>query len=178
MIEALIDALLAGWRWLLPFTVIPEYGCGVRLRLGLNPVALGPGLHWIIPWGVDAVLTDNAVIATSTLSPQSLTTRDSVDVVLSVILTWKIRDAVKLLVYTEGRESVLSDVACGLVTSAVSDADWSELTTEDFRAELLKSVRKRAFRYGIEVEGVAFHSLARCQSIRLLTDHALTTEEA
>ena len=170
MLETLLRALERFGGWLLPWAVLDEYECGVLLRLGRFRRVLEPGWHWIIPFGVDHVILDNAVTATTVLSPQSLTTRDGVSVTLALVLTWRIRDAEKFLLRVEGRETVLQDAACALASAAVSTAEWHELAAAPFCDTLRADVRKRAFRYGVEVEGVGFQSLARCESLRLWTD--------
>lgn len=169
MLDTLLHALAGAWRWLVPWVVVPHYDRGVLLRLGHMHREVGPGLHWIIPFGVDALLSTNVVTASTTLPPQSLTTRDDVEVVLAAAVAWKVRDVARFLLEVEGSETVLRDSACGILADAVRAAEWADVKAPGFAASCHKAIRKRAFRFGVEVEDVALHSCTRAQSIRLWT---------
>lgn len=142
------------------------------LRFGKFQRKLEPGLHWIYPFGIDRVLEDNVVPTTRGLSPQSLVTSDGHSVTVAVLVTFQTSDVKKLLLEIEGAESVMIDATYGIVAAEVGKTPWDDLRTEAFAERVTKNVRRRAFRYGIEVLQVQFSDIAKCRSHRLWTDSA------
>ena len=174
--ETFIAAVQAFGAWLLPVRVVMEYERAIVFRLGRVHRELGPGIHPIWPLGIEHLTADNVVTTTTVLPPMSLTTADARNIVASPVLTWKIRDVRKLIVEVEGRDTVLVDSASGIIAAAVASTEWTRIASPDFADSLLREIRKRAFRYGIEVERVGFQSLAACESLRLWTDAAAPVE--
>lgn len=167
MFDRLLDFLLAFGGKLLPFTILDAYEQGVVLRFGTYQRTIGPGYHWIIPFGVDKVLSDSCVLSTARLNPQSLTTADGTQCVVGAVITSKVRDIRKLLLDCEDKDQALIDMSFGIIAAEVVKAKWDDLHTEEFQDKVTKAVRARGFRFGLEVERVQFSDLARCRSIRL-----------
>ncbi len=166
-----IDLLLQFWTLLLPACVIEPYQRAIVIRLGKFHRELEPGFHWIIPFGVDRVLDQTVVPSVHCLSPQSLTTRDGKCCAVQAVLTWRISDIRKLLLDVDDANSALIDAAHGIIAVHVAGADWGQLTTPDFLAGVHRDIRKRAFRWGIEVLAVQFSDLQQCRSLRLWQEH-------
>ena len=99
-IEQFID-LFRFWQ------VINAYEEGVVLRLGKYHRNIGPGFHFIIPFNIEEVLRDNVVPTTTRITEQTMTTADLQQVVISVILRWRISDIRKILVEVEDADQVL-----------------------------------------------------------------------
>ena len=167
MFDRLLDFLLAFGGKLLPFTILNSYEQGVILRLGSYQRTIGPGYHWIIPFGVDEVFSDSCVISTARLNPQSLTTADGTQCVVGAVITSKVSDIRKLLLECEDKDQALIDMSFGIIASEVTKVTWDELHTEEFSEKVTKAVRKRGFRFGLEEERVQFSDLSKCRSIRL-----------
>lgn len=150
--------------------VVNDYEAGVVLRLGHFHRKLGPGFHFMLPFGIEQVYTDNCVPSTLSLGPQSLTTRDGVSVVVSGIVTWRIHDIRKMLLEVEDAESVLTDSAYGLIGDSVRAAEWAEVQAPEFAAALTSVIRQKAFRWGIKVSAVQLSDVSRSKSLRLWKD--------
>lgn len=170
MLETLLQAAREFGAWFVPWHVLQEYERGVVMRWGRVHREVGPGWCWLWPCGIEHVLSDNVVTTTSVLPTMSLTTRDGRSMVCTPVLTWKIRNVRKLLLEVEGRDTVLVDSACSIIASAVNASEWHAVADATFAEQLLQDVRKRAFRYGVEVESVGFQSLVACESLRLWTE--------
>lgn len=167
MFDRLIDLILSSLQAFLFFTIIDVYEKGVILRLGRYHRTIEPGFHFIAPFFVDRVLTDTVVPTTKVLGTQSLTTQDGVSVVLEAVVTYRTHDIRRLLLEVENAESAMRDACYGVISRAVTYAQWDDLRTAAFVDQLTKDVRKRAFKFGIEVQDVQLGDLARSRSIRL-----------
>ncbi len=152
-------------------TVIEPYKQGLVLTLGKprrkEPV-LGPGFHWQWPLGIDAVLTENVVPATETLSAQSVDTVDDHSLVFSLMVKWRVGDLRKFLLEVEDADSVLEDVVAGTVAELVTVNELETVRSPDFWAGALKTARRECRKYGIVLEDLKYRDLSKVQTIRLM----------
>lgn len=180
MFERLIDLVINFLELFKFWIVIDEFERGVVLTLGkprdkrflgfFGGYLLEPGIHWVWPMAIESVLTDNVVPTTVSLKPQSLTTKDGASIVISVAITWKIKDIRKLLLDVEDADGALVDSAHGAVCDLVSKNTWADIQLPEFSKELTRSVRKKAFRWGIEVDEVYVSDKVQTPSIRIIGD--------
>ncbi len=168
MFDRLFEVLAQCWHFLLPFCVVDQYQKAVVLRFGKYHRTLEPGIHWAWPCGIEAVIDQQVAWNTSGLLDQSLTTRDGKQVTVSAVLTWRVKNVEKFLLEVMDQDSVLADVAIGMVAQYVLRTDWADLMKAEGLDTLSKDVRKRAFRYGMEVTGVQFANVTQSRSLRLL----------
>lgn len=168
MLDRLIDLLTQCIGWFVPFCVVDEFERGIVLRFGKFHRELDPGFHWIIPFEVERVIADNVVPRTMNLGAQSLTTKDGAQIVLGVILTARIHDIRKSLLDVEHVDAAVQDSCYAEVARVVHEHTWDEMQAESINDELLKSCRKRAFGYGVEIMRAQFSDLARCKSLRII----------
>ena len=170
MFDRLLELLSTCWHRLVPFFVVNQYQRAVVLRLGVFHRELAPGFHWIWPlfeWTLD----HDVVPRVHRLQPQSVNTRDGCACVVQLVLTWRVSDVRKLLLEVEDAEHAIQDAAQGVLAARIARADWSELIVPEFLDEAQKDMRKRAFRWGIEIMQVQFSDLQRCKSLRLWQEH-------
>lgn len=167
MLDRLIDLILQWVGWLVPFTVIMQYERAVVLRLGVYRRELGPGLHWIVPFGIDSVLADNVVPRTTNLAGQSLTTKDGRTVIAAAIVTSSINNIRKATLEVEGVTEALRDSCYGTIGTLVASHTWDDLRKVEFLETLTKACRKNGWRFGIEIERVALSDLASTKAISL-----------
>jgi len=170
MFERLLDLLLAWVDRIVPFKVLDPFQEGVVLRFGLFQRELGPGFHWIIPFGVEMVLEDNVVPRTVNLGAQSLTTRDGVPVVIGGVVTASISNIRKALLEVEGVDDALKDSCYGVIGQLVGSHTWDELHADDFAGKLTDACKKQASEYGIRIKRVQLSDMARMRAIRLHVD--------
>lgn len=170
MIDRLLDFLLEILDLFRFWTVIDAFEEGVVLRLGKYSRTIGPGLHLMLPFGLEEDMTESVVPTTKNLGPQSLTTFDDVAVVVSGVITYRIHDIKKVLLEVEDAETCLEDSSYGVIGEMVNHTEWDSLIDAEFHEELSKMIRKRAWRWGIEVMQVQLAEVAKCWSVRLWND--------
>jgi regulator of protease activity HflC (stomatin/prohibitin superfamily) len=168
MLDRLIDLILQWVGWFVPFLVVDAFEQAVVLRLGNYHRTLGPGFHWIIPFGVERAITDNVVPRTRNLGPQSLTTQDRCLIVLAAVVTLRIHDIRKSVLEVEDVDDAVSDSCYAEIAAVVHRHTWEELQGDDIGDELLRACRKRAFQYGVEVMRVQLSDRAKTRTYRLM----------
>ena len=167
MLDRLFDFLLLVYKKLIPWVILDEYERGVILRWGRKHRALGPGWHWRWPLGIENYLSASVVTDTCRMPPQSLTTADGVSIVVSAVITSHVVDVEKLLLECEDKDQAMLDSAFAVIARLVTTNKWEDIHTERFANRMTLHVKRKAERFGIAVESVAFADVARCRSVRL-----------
>lgn len=150
------------------FEVVDPYQRGVQLRLGTFKRVLEPGFYFILPFGIDRVMTENVVTETMTTLPQSLTTKDGQAVVVSLVVTFRISDVKVFLLEVEGRNAVIGDIAYGATANFIMSRTWEELASCTLDKDLSKTIRAATKRYGVEIVQVQPSDFQRCRSLRIV----------
>lgn len=172
MLDRLVDVLLQFIGLFQFFAVVETWNRGVRLRFGKDPVELSPGLHWIIPFAVDHVIETGVVPQVHKLQAQTVTLADGHTVVVEPIVTFRVSDPVAFVCEVEDAESAICDTAAAVIRRRLCGSDWETLLNSE-RSEKLEGAittecRRIGKRWGIEILTVAFASLARARTIRLI----------
>lgn len=150
--------------------VLDEYERGIVLRWGRYHRTVGPGLHWKIPFLVEVFLTDNVVTRTTGSSGLTLTLLDGTEATINVITRWRIHDIKKVLLEVEGIDDVLRDCVYAEASRHVRAAKWEDLLTPEWEASLAKDIRKKGWKYGVEIEDVALGDCTKCFPLSLIKD--------
>lgn len=177
MFDKLVD-LFAQFVDLFKFwVVVDEYQRAVILRLGKFQKEAGPGLHWLVPFGVDRAIEVTVVTKTADLWPAFLTIRDGQTVSASVIIRYNIRDVKKAVLEVDHVLDAIKDAVNGHVSRLVRAATWEELNSPEFADNLPKECRKRAWRYGIEIEDVIISDLCKTRILGILSNGNSNTNQ-
>jgi regulator of protease activity HflC (stomatin/prohibitin superfamily) len=176
MIDRLVQLLIDGAKLFKFFCVVRAFEGGVILRLGRFHREVAPGFHWLWPFELEELVYTNVVDELIEIGPQSLTTADGVSIVLSTVVTFAVKDPRKFLLEVEGANQAVADAAVGAQARYVLGKTWRELLASDKPEELTAIVRKRGWRYGVEVRSVEVKDFTRSRSYRLLSSANRTIE--
>jgi regulator of protease activity HflC (stomatin/prohibitin superfamily) len=169
MFDKLIDLIITFAKLFQFWRVLSPYQAGVRIRLGKYHSTLGPGWHWFAPFNIDSLIEDSVVTETIEIRPQSLTTKDGKQIVLSSVVTCHIEDVKTFLLDVEGRNAALKDATCGVISDFIMKRTWAELNDiQDIGNELAKAVRRKAKMYGVNVHTVQLADFTITRSFRLI----------
>jgi regulator of protease activity HflC (stomatin/prohibitin superfamily) len=169
LFDKLVDLIIQFARLFQFWKVVAHWEAGVRIRFGKYQATLEPGFHWMIPFNIDRLISDNVVTETMRTKPQSLTTKDGVAVVISLVITFTITDIKTFLLDCEGRNAVVGDSAYGATAAFIMKKTYAELIEiTDIGHELAKVVRQQAKKYGAAITSVQVVDFARCESLRLM----------
>ncbi|MEE8550398.1 MAG: SPFH domain-containing protein, partial [Gemmatimonadota bacterium] len=81
--------------------VLWEYERAVVFRLGRLQLQRGPGLIFLVPFGVERMQRVSLRIIALDIQPQDVITRDNVSVKVNAVLYFRVRDPVKAIVEVE-----------------------------------------------------------------------------
>lgn len=168
MFDRLIELVIQFIELFRFFQVVKTYQGGVILRLGKFKRNAKVGFNWLLPFYIDEVIHCNVVTETMLVGPQSLTTRDGKQVVVSTVITFKVEDPKIFLLEIEGANRVIEDSTFGEVSDWVTSRTWGQLVEADVANELSKKMRRRAKVFGVEIQRVQIVDLTTSRSIRLL----------
>lgn len=172
MFDRFIDFLL---QWLNLFRfweVVDQYNQGLLLRLGKAGRVLEPGLHFRWPFGIDRVIEDQVVPRVHRLPAQTVTLRDGSTVVVEPIVTFLVKDFRKFICEVENAEGAILDTVAATVRRRLASSTWEVLVdgerSENLEEDMTKAAKSKGRRWGIEILQVAFASLAKAKTIRLI----------
>jgi regulator of protease activity HflC (stomatin/prohibitin superfamily) len=151
----------------LPFYVVPQYESGLILRLGVYRKDAKPGFNWKL-FFFDEVITCRNTTTTMNVEPQTLTTKDGKNVIVSSIVKYRIVDPKIFLLEVEDAFDAIADICQGETKRLIVDRTWDECTTNDLDNEIQKKTKSSAKRWGIDVDLVTITELAIVRSYRLL----------
>lgn len=149
---AWLSRVFSSWR---PWIVVPPWEIAVRVRLGKNAVALGPGPHFRLPL-VDVVVCVNTRLRITTCPPVTHGTSNGRVLVRKASAGYTIDDPLAALSRYNSAD--------GAVDSMLQ-AEVAKLTTAE---ECLASMRETFGTHGIRVEFVRFVDDAEVRAFRLM----------
>lgn len=176
-LERIVDYLLGLINDIMPFTVIPHYNRGVRLRFGKkagehwmrSSTVLSHGFHWKIPFG-DDIMEHMVKTTTMNVSEQSVTTKDGFSIVVASVVKYNVRDVETLLLEVDTAVDALNDMVKGIIRSKIIETNWAECNDSSLSGKISKQVKHEAAKWGIEVEEITLTDLGVMRSVRLLMD--------
>ncbi len=148
--------------------VIDQYDMGVVLRFGKYHRTVGPGLHWIIPWGVEEQMYDTVVRTTSYLDTQTVTSSDGKSVNITGILVYKIGNIKRWLLEVDDAEEALHDMTYGIISELAETKTWAQVMKPAFMAEVTEMVQEEAISWGARVVAVKLADRVQSRSLRLM----------
>ena len=144
----IIVVLLTGLR------IAQEYQRGVVFRLGRYAGLRGPGLYWIIPFGIERAVTIDIRTRTVSAEQQETITRDSVTVKLNAVLWYRVVDAAKSVIAVADAPAAVYQLALTSLRNSIGQHDLDEVLQErDKINQLLRqNIAGSTEAWGIEVE--------------------------
>lgn len=171
MFDKLVDFLLNFIGLFKFWTVIRDFEGGIILRLGKFHRMARPGWNWKYPFDVEECFYAHVNMITRIVGPQSLTTKDDISLIVSVVITEKIEDIKKFLLDCTNGHSIIEDATYGAVATIIHNSTWEELVTSDIARQLEITVRRQAKKYGVEIIQLQLVDFTKSKSLRLMQSH-------
>ena len=173
VIDFLIDCISIFKFW----EVLEEYQQGVVLTLGRprsgwyngwrEPV-VGPGFYLVLPFYIEAILTDNVMVESNVLPSQTLQTADGLQVTVKAAVLWRINNIKTILLKVNGGDKTIHDAVACTIADLVRVSTWAEINTAGWHVSLQDACHRSAVKYGLEVVKLALVDLVRTDlSLRL-----------
>jgi regulator of protease activity HflC (stomatin/prohibitin superfamily) len=134
--------------------VAKEYQRAVVFRLGRYTGLRGPGLFWLIPFGIERETRIDLRVVTNPIEQQETITRDSVTVKVNAVLWFRVSNPEKAVLTIENFKFAVQQVALTSLRNVIGQHDLDEvLKSRDSINALLKSnVVETTLPWGVTVE--------------------------
>ncbi len=107
-----------------------EYQRGVVFRLGRLTRAKGPGLVFLVPFGVESMRRMDLRIVALDIPPQDTITRDNVSVKVNAVVYFRVTDPAKAVVEIEDYYFATSQLAQTTLRSVIGQSELDEILVE------------------------------------------------
>lgn len=136
--------------------VLWEYERGVIFRLGKLTRAKGPGLIFLVPYGVERMRKMDLRIVALDIPPQDTITKDNVSLSVNAVVYFRVADPAKAVVEIEDYYFATSQLAQTTLRSVIGQSELDELLAERERInEIVREIIDEGTDpWGIDVTGV------------------------
>ena len=136
--------------------ILWEYERGVVFRLGKLTRAKGPGLVFLVPYGIERMKKMDLRIIALDIAPQDTITKDNVSCTVNAVVYFRVVDPAKAVVEVEDYFFATSQIAQTTLRSVVGQSELDELLAQ--RERINEIVRRiidmETDPWGIEVTSV------------------------
>jgi regulator of protease activity HflC (stomatin/prohibitin superfamily) len=176
MFDKLVDLLVQFIHLFKFWVILTEWEEGFILRWGKFNRMVGPGFHWRLPFNIDNTYYASNNMMTRIVGPQSLTTKDDVSLIVSVVITERVEDVKKFIMECTHGRSIIEDSTYGAVATIIHDRTWNELREIDLARQLEITVRRQAKKYGVDIIQLQLVDFTKSKSLRLMQSHTEGSE--
>jgi len=161
-------ASVGGVALLSSLRVLWEYQRGVIFRLGRLTSAKGPGLVFLVPFGIERMRKMDLRIVALDIPPQDTITKDNVSVTVNAVVYFRVTDPSKAVVEIEDYYFATSQLAQTTLRSVIGQSELDEILVE--RDQVNRVVRdiidQGTDAWGIEVTAVEVKDIGLPQEMK------------
>ena len=163
--------------------IATEYQRGVVFRLGRYMETRGPGLYFLIPFGIETQSLIDIRIKTVPVESQETITRDSVTIRVNAALWYKVIDPAKSVIAVNDVFSAIYQLALTTLRNTIGQHDLDEvLQARDKINDILRqSVIPATAGWGIEIERLEMKDVelpANMQQVMAMQAEAIREKRA
>ena len=168
--EIVIPVLLviAGIGALSTFRVLFEYERGVVFRLGKLLRAKGPGLVFVLPFGIDRLRKMDLRTVALDVAPQDTITKDNVTLKVTAVVYFRVIDPAKAVIEIEDYYFATSQLSQTTLRSVIGQSELDELlaSREHINEHIREILDRGTDPWGIEVTGVEIKDIDLPQEMK------------
>jgi regulator of protease activity HflC (stomatin/prohibitin superfamily) len=165
----LIPAIIAaGAAILTGVRILYEYERGVVFRLGKLTRAKGPGLVFLVPFGIDRLRKMDLRIVALDIAPQDTITKDNVTLRVNAVVYFRVADPTKAVIEIEDYFFATSQLAQTTLRSVIGQSELDELLAERDRINevVRRIIDEGTDPWGIDVTGVEIKDIDLPQEMK------------
>src|SRR5688500_6919599 len=149
-------AAVGGTALLSSLRVLFEYERGVVFRLGKLVRAKGPGMIFLLPFGIERMKKMHLRIVALDVAPQDTITKDNVSLAVNAVVYFRVADPVKAVIEIEDYYFATSQLAQTTLRSVIGQSELDELLAERERINhvIQEIIDRGTEAWGIEVTSV------------------------
>ena len=161
-------AVAGGLGLVTSLRILFEYERGVIFRLGKLTRAKGPGLIFLVPFGVERMRKMDLRIVALDIAPQDTITKDNVSVRVNAVVYFRVADPTRAVVEIEDYYFATSQLAQTTLRSVIGQSELDELLAERERInEVVRGIIDQGTdQWGIEVTGVEIKDIDLPQEMK------------
>ncbi len=161
-------AVAGGLGLITSLRILFEYERGVVFRLGKLTRAKGPGLIFLVPFGVERMRKMDLRIVALDIAPQDTITKDNVSVRVNAVVYFRVADPTKAVIEIEDYYFATSQLAQTTLRSVIGQSELDELLAERERInEVVRGIIDEGTdQWGIEVTGVEIKDIDLPQEMK------------
>lgn len=156
--------------WLISSAVriVKEYERGVIFRLGRLVGAKGPGLFFIIPFGIDRMVKMDLRVVTMDVPPQEVITRDNVPAKINAVVYFQVMDPSNAVTKVTNYYLATSQLAQTTLRSVLGQVELDELLSarEKVNQRLQQIIDEQTDPWGIKVSIVELKDVELPQEMK------------
>jgi regulator of protease activity HflC (stomatin/prohibitin superfamily) len=148
--------------------VLMEYERGVIFRLGKLIRAKGPGLIFLLPFGIERMRKMDLRMVALDVAPQDTITKDNVTLKVNAVIYFRVRDPSSAVVEIEDYNFATSQLAQTTLRSVIGQSELDDLLAERDRIneQIRKILDEGTDQWGIEVTGVEIKDIDLPQEMK------------
>lgn len=148
--------------------ILYEYERGVVFRLGNLKRAKGPGVVFLVPFGIDRLKKMDLRIVALDIAPQDTITKDNVSVRVNAVVYFRVADPTKAVVEIEDYYFATSQLAQTTLRSVIGQSELDQLLAERERINEIvrKIIDEGTDAWGIDVVGVEIKDIDLPQEMK------------
>jgi regulator of protease activity HflC (stomatin/prohibitin superfamily) len=148
--------------------ILFEYERGVVFRLGKLTRAKGPGLIFLVPFGVERMKKMDLRIVALDIAPQDTITKDNVSVRVNAVVYFRVSDPTKAVIEIEDYYFATSQLAQTTLRSVIGQSELDELLAERERINEIvrRIIDEGTDPWGIDVTGVEIKDIDLPQEMK------------
>lgn len=145
-----------------------EYQRGVVFRLGKLVRARGPGIIWLLPFGIERMRKMDLRIVALDIPPQDTITKDNVSVTVNAVVYFRVADPSKAVVEIEDYYFATSQLAQTTLRSVIGQSELDELLADRDRINgvVRHIIDQGTDTWGVEVTSVEIKDIGLPQEMR------------
>ena len=164
----IVLASIGGVALLSSLRILYEYQRGVIFRLGRLTSAKGPGLVFLVPFGIERMRKMDLRIVALDIPPQDTITKDNVSVTVNAVVYFRVANPSKAVVEIEDYYFATSQLAQTTLRSVIGQSELDEILVE--REQVNRVVRdiidQGTDPWGIEVTAVEVKDIGLPQEMK------------
>ena len=164
----IVAASIGGLALFSSLRILWEYQRGVVFRLGRLTSAKGPGLVYVLPFGIERMRRMDLRIVALDIPPQDTITKDNVSVTVNAVVYFRVSDPARAVVEIEDYYFATSQLAQTTLRSVIGQSELDELLVE--REQINRVVRdiidEGTDAWGIEVTAVEVKDIGLPQEMK------------
>jgi hypothetical protein len=159
---------VVGVSMLTSIRILLEYQRGVVFRLGKLTRAKGPGLIFLVPWGIERMKKMDLRIVALDIAPQDTITKDNVSVRVNAVVYFRVVDPTTAVIEIEDYHFATSQLAQTTLRSVIGQSELDELLADRERInEIIRHIIDQGTdSWGIEVTAVEIKDIDLPQEMK------------